>query len=134
MSRKNEVFKVPANSPNPINTRLRLKKGAKIHIVSQGVVQLAQMFGSVGPVGMTWIDPRYTPETYGMSRLYTSYNYGALVVLCGDQIQAVGGGLLNWIIPSPDEINLHINDVSILFNDNNGAFGVEIEYDTEDLA
>ncbi len=133
MTRKQDTFTVRANNPNPTNTQLRFRKDAKINIVSRGTINIGGHHIHAGPVGRTYVPPRELPETYGWKRLYPSQNYGALMALCGSEVKAIGGGLLNWSMRTPDPLRLHINDAEPLYNDNDGFFEVDVEYDTSDL-
>lgn len=115
--------RVEAANQGPTSTHLNFRNGAKVTIVSQGFASRGDEF--TGPSGK-----------YGMMRTnaISPDNYiGALLVKNGGVYTAVGGGLLNWIPLSDDNIEFIFNDVLGGFGNNQGGYDIEMEYDTDDL-
>jgi hypothetical protein len=104
---------------------LNFRQDAEVTIISNGTARLGEGHAWVGPsgVGHKTNGNYISPEDWGMARL----------VKTGSIYTPVRGGLLNWSVPTDDNIAFVVNDEPGKYGYNRGGFDVTMEYDDEDL-
>lgn len=116
---------VDAKNETPVNTGLNFSLDAKVTIVSSGTAALGD--------GHTWFGPSgQVHETRGHNISPGNWKL-ALLVKTGKIYTPIKGGLLNWTVPTDDNVEFVVNEEPGKYGDNYGGFDVTMQYDDEDL-
>jgi len=115
-----------ASNSQGATTGVNLKAGSKITVVATGFgsYKVGSWYGSSGKYKATASGTPAPDEPVG-----------AIILQVGDFVTSIGGGLMDFAIPSPGgEVKFRYNDRDGFFDDNDGSFDLKMRYDDADVS